>query len=64
MDRATVGNAGLQGWRGKVADAVAPAVAKRSGASEDAVRTTIGFVFLVLAVLYVVKAIRALVAER
>ena len=64
MDRATIGKAGLQGWRGKVADALAPAVAKRSGASEDAVRTAIGVVFMVLAVLYVVKAMRVLVAQR
>lgn len=64
MDPKTVGRAGLQGWRAKVADTVAPPVAKRSRFGEDDVRVAVGVVFLVLTVLYVVNAVRELAANR
>jgi hypothetical protein len=57
------GQAGLQGWREKVADGVAPPVAKRTKLSEDQVRALIGATFLVLAVIYVANAIKDLVQE-
>jgi hypothetical protein len=57
------GQAGLQGWRAKVADSVAEPVAKRSPLSEDQVRAAIGALFFVLSVLYVAKTISALVRE-
>ena len=57
---AQVGHAGLQGWREKVADGVAGPVAKRTPLREDNVRAIIGATFLVLSVLYLVNAIRAL----
>ena len=55
-----VGQAGLQGWRRKVADATAQPVAERTPLSEDQVRALVGGAFFVLAVLYVVKTVRAL----
>ena len=55
-----VGHAGLQGWREKVADGVAGPVAKRTPLQEDNVRAIIGATFLVLSVIYLVNAIRAL----
>ena len=55
-----VGHAGLQGWREKLADSVAGPVAKRTPLAEDNVRAIIGATFLVLSVLYLVNAIRAL----
>ena len=58
---AQVGHAGLQGWREKVADGVAGPVAKRTPLQEDNVRAIIGATFLVLSVIYIVNAIRALV---
>jgi hypothetical protein len=59
MAKATrVGQAGLQGWREKVADGVAAPVSNRSPLEEDQVRAVIGAVFFVLAVMYVVRAIR------
>ena len=56
MAKATqVGQAGLQGWRGKVADGVAEPVANRVGLSEEQVRALIGAAFFVLAVFYIAK---------
>lgn len=64
MKANTVGRAGLQGWRTKVADAVATPVAKRSSATEDQVRAFVGAAFLVLTVVYLVQAIKQIAAER
>lgn len=58
MDAATIGQAGLKGWRGKVADTVATPVAKRTSASEDQVRAVVGVLFMVLTLLYIVSTIR------
>jgi hypothetical protein len=61
MSTAThAGQAGLQGWRGKLADGVAPPVADRVPLSEDQVRAIIGAGFFLLAVLYVAKTLKAL----
>jgi ADP-ribosylglycohydrolase len=60
MDAVAVGKAGLQGWRGKMADAVAEPVARRSGLTHDQVRAAVGAIFLALSVLYVVGAARRL----
>jgi hypothetical protein len=54
-DMTSIGQAGLQGWRAKVGDAVAPAVAQRAPLSEDTVRAAVGAAFFALSVLYVVK---------
>jgi hypothetical protein len=64
MDAMAVGKAGLQGWRGKVADAVAVPVARRSGLSDDQVRAAVGALFLALSVLYVANAVKQLVSAR
>lgn len=64
MDAKAVGEAGLQGWRAKVADAVAAPVARRSGLSDDQVRAGIGALFLGLTVVYVVNAARQLAGSR
>ena len=64
MEARNIGQAGLQGWRRKVADAVATPVAKRSSkASEDDVRAVIGALFLILTIMYVVQAMRDFVAD-
>jgi hypothetical protein len=64
MSTATkAGQVGLQGWREKVADGVAPPVAKRTKLSEEQVRAIIGATFLVLAVIYVANAIKELVQQ-
>jgi len=64
MDAMAVGRAGLQGWRGKVADAVAAPVARRSGLSDDQVRAAVGALFLALSVVYVVNAAKQLASAR
>ncbi len=50
-------SAGLQGWRAKLAETVAPPVAERTPASEEQVRAIVGAVFFVLAVVLVTKTI-------
>ena len=51
--------AGLQGWRAKVGDALAPQVARRTPLQEDQVRAAVGALFFVLSVLYVGKTVGA-----
>lgn len=53
-----LGRAGLQGWRGKVADVAGPAVADRTPLAEDQVKAGIGLLFFGLAVFYVGKTLR------
>ena len=60
MDAKGLGEAGLQGWRARVADRVAPAVARHTPLELEQVRRGIGGLFLVLTVLYLVKATREL----
>ena len=55
-----IGTAGLQGWRAKVGEAVAPPVARRTPLDEEQVRAIVGATFLVLSVVYVVKSLAAL----
>jgi hypothetical protein len=64
MSTATdLGRAGLQGWRSKLADVVAPRVASRTPAREEQVRALVGAVFFALAVVYIVKTVRAAVTQ-
>ncbi len=58
--RMNLGEAGLQGWRARVAERVAPAVSRRTSFDVDQVRRAIGALFLGLSVLYLVKAARQL----
>jgi hypothetical protein len=60
MDARQLGQAGLRGWRGKVADRLAPAVAHRTSLDVDQVRSAVGGLFLILSTLYLVKALRDL----
>lgn len=65
VTRATqVGQAGLQGWRGKLADGVADPVSNRTPLSEDQVRAVIGGAFFLLALMYVTKTIVELVRQQ
>ena len=63
MDAISFGKAGLQGWRAKVADAVAAPVARRSGLDDDQVRAVLGGLFFVLSVVYVVQTVRQVAAR-
>ena len=54
-----LGQAGLQGWRQKVADGISQPVADRAPLEEEQVRALIGAAFFVLSVIYVVKTISA-----
>jgi hypothetical protein len=58
-----VGQAGLQGWREKVADGIAQPVASRTQLDEDRLRGLIGGAFLVLSLIYVAKALTAVMRE-
>jgi hypothetical protein len=48
-----LGHEGLAGWRGALADRVAPPAAKRGPVSEDQIRGAIGAVFYALSIYYV-----------
>jgi hypothetical protein len=50
-----LGNAGLVGWRAKVAEHVAPAAAKRGPLSEDQARSIVGALFFALSAYYVIS---------
>ena len=66
VDMATpteMGQAGLQGWREKVADVVSEPVAKRAPLEEDQVRAAIGALFFVLSVMYVFKTVTGVVRQ-
>jgi hypothetical protein len=52
-----LGQAGLTGWREKVANTVAPPVAKKAPASEDQVRAVVGAAFFLLSLYYVISTI-------
>jgi hypothetical protein len=58
------GMAGLQGWRARLADVVAPPVARTAGVADDQVRAAIGALFFVLSVVYVAGTLRRLVRSR
>lgn len=60
MDTRQLGEAGLQGWRGRVAERVAPAVSRHSPFDDEQVSRAIGGLFLLLALMYLVKAGRQL----
>ena len=59
MDAKRLGQAGLHGWREKLADRVA----KRAPVADDVVRAAFGAVFFSLSLAYVVRSIRTLVRE-
>ncbi len=63
MDAVRAGQAGLQGWRAKVGDAVAGPVAQRSPLTDEQVRAAVGGVFFVLSVVYVAQTIRRILAD-
>lgn len=53
------GQAGLQGWRAKVADGIAEPLANHTKLNEDQVRAIVGASFFILAVIYVANTLRA-----
>lgn len=63
MDKISLGKAGLQGWRVKVADVVAQPVAQRSSLTDDQVRAALGAVFFALSLAYVVGTVKRLAAR-
>jgi hypothetical protein len=58
-----LGQAGLQGWREKVADGIAEPLARRAPLDSEQVRALLGAIFFALSVLYVVKTIAAATRE-
>ena len=59
----SLGQAGLQGWREKVADGIAEPVAKRAPLETEQVRAVVGAAFFVLAVIYVIKTLTVATRE-
>jgi hypothetical protein len=54
-----IGTAGLQGWRRKVADAVARPLARRTPLSPEQVGAAVGALFFAMSVMYLVKSVSA-----
>jgi hypothetical protein len=63
MDAVKVGQAGLSGWREKVADGVAAPFEDRTPAEPDQVRAVVGAIFFVLSVVYVASTLRHIIRE-
>jgi hypothetical protein len=59
MDARTIGNAGLHGWREKVADRVA----RKAPVADDIARAALGGLFFFLSLRYVVRSLRAVARE-
>ncbi len=55
-----IGQAGLVGWREKVADSLSGPVVRRTPATEDQMRAVFGALFALLATMYLVKVARQL----
>ena len=62
MDEVAIGESGLKVWRAKVADVVAPRAKRSRFARSDSGCDRL--TFLVLSIVYVVGAIRDIVANR
>jgi hypothetical protein len=58
-----LGQAGLQGWRRKFADVVAPRVSSHTAAREEHVQALVGAAFFALSVMYIIKTVRAAVTQ-
>jgi hypothetical protein len=58
-----IGQAGLSGWRQKVADTVAPPAANRGPVTEDQVQAVIGAAFYVLSVWYVITTTAKIIRQ-
>lgn len=62
-DVTRLGQAGLKGWREKVANRVAGIIARRTPLDEDQARAVIGGLFFGLSVVYVAKTVATLSRE-
>jgi hypothetical protein len=47
------------GWRGKVAERAAPVVAKKTPASQDAVRAALGLAFLAISLIHLGRVFKS-----
>jgi hypothetical protein len=63
MDAREMGQAGLAGWRGVVADRTAGPVTANTPLEEDQWRALVGAAFFVASVFYVVSTVRRALAE-
>ncbi len=63
VDPRRVGQAGLKGWRQKVAARVASPIAQRTPLSEADARALIGAIFFALSLIYVAKTSKTMLDE-
>ncbi len=64
MDKVALGQAGLAGWRAKVGNTVAGPVANHSPLSAGQVQASVGALFFVLSLVYVVGTVRRVLRRR
>jgi hypothetical protein len=58
VDLTAMGRVGLTGWRGRVAQRVAPSISERSKLTPEQVEALIGAIFLALTIWQFIKLLR------
>lgn len=58
MDLTAMGRVGLSGWRGRLAQRVAPSISERSTLTAEQVEALIGAIFLALTLWQFIKLLR------
>jgi cytochrome b561 len=61
MDRATISAATLRGWRARVGNSAADAVATRTPVRQDTARAVVGSLFVLLSAVYVLGSVLRMV---
>ena len=64
MDTKQIGDAGLHGWKGRVAERAAAAADRKTPASGDQVRAAFAIAFFLFSLVYVLRTIAELARRR
>jgi hypothetical protein len=63
MDTKRIGDAGLHGWKGRVAERAADVADRRTPASGDQVRAALAIAFFLFSLVYVLRTIAELARQ-
>jgi hypothetical protein len=64
MDTKLIGDAGLHGWKGRVAERAADVADRKTPASGDQVRAALAVTFFLFSLVYVLRTIAELARRR
>jgi hypothetical protein len=64
MDTKQIGDAGLHGWKARVAERAADVADRKTPASGDQVRAALGIAFFLFSLVYVLRTIAELARQR